>query len=287
MARQRRINLLLIALVASLAIVLWWTSRSTTPPQPPGPTTLTRLAPDRIHHLAVRHRSDLVELARGQTGWHLQAPVTAPADTAHLQVLLPLAAAQPARRLGDVGSIPDRVTGTGDAAIVVRYDDAAPVRIGHAGPQRGTYYVQTDRGLFLVPIAHLAPLDWQWTDWLDRGLVAPDRRLKRLVLPRYTLSRDTAGQWQAAPADTDRPPAAAAATVSAWRQARALSVVPADRTRARIARVTLYFDDGDKQVYDIIEDHPNLILRNPRLGVDYHFAGNRVAPLLRLVHPGM
>ena len=152
------------------------------------------------------------------------------------------------------------------------------------------YLAQLPIGLlwwtWLGPLAHYDTLAWHWTDWLDRALVPEGHALRRIVLPNYTLEYHEATGWQVQP-ENRRAQGAGAATAAAWRRAAALAIVPADRSRERLARVTLVFADASRQVFDIIERGPNLVLRREALGVDYHLAGNRIGPLLKLVHPDL
>lgn len=284
--RPLAIVILLLAL-AGLAAALWWSYHPPSGPgttQPPRPSTL---ALSDVTRISVRHGSDLVVIQRDspQAPWHLTAPVDAPVDAPHLQAVLTLLGTRAQRRYARHG-IPDATTGLKSPALVVQFNQRAPIDIGGRGPSRGSRYVRTPHDLLVAPLPDLSGLQWSWTHWISPALVPPHRQLKKLVLPHFTLDRDKTGDWHAQPTG-ERSTAAVAATVQAWQRSRALTVVPSDESQQRSARVTLVFEHGASRHLDIIERDPNLILRDPALGVDYHLAGNRIGPLLEIRHPGL
>lgn len=280
-------NLVLAGLVVLLAGLLWLDRQTADTARPSVQPTGVRSAPGRsIHTMDVRRGSDHVRAVHRADGWYLTEPVTARADGPHIRLLRALAHARPRHRI-EGPALPASTTGLDDSAVVVRYDGGPPVRIGGPGPEAGTRYVETARGLMLVDVPHFQNLDWHWTDWLTRALVPAGQRIQRLVLPDYTLTRRADGPgWQASP-QRHRPADAAGETVAAWQSVKALMIVPADPSRAPIGRIRLDFVDAPSRRLAVIENGPNLILRDPRLGVDYHLAGNRIGPLLTLRHPSL
>ena len=290
MSRRLVINLVLIALVAGLAALLFLpglfdqtrTQGSSTSSLAPLGEQLD-LADGGPSTVRVRRGSDQIRLARADGAWRMISPANARPDAAHLALIKALRSTPPERQLADT-TLDSEVSGL-DTPLVVQYDDRPPVRIGGPGPTGATRYVAAAGALWLVALPHYDTLSWHWTDWLDRALVPESRRLTRIVLPDYTLSR-THDTWTLAPKGR-RPAAAADATAAAWQRAAALAVVPADHRRERLSRVTLVFADDSQKIYDVIERGPNLILRDDALDVDYHLAGNRIDALLNLVHPGL
>lgn len=278
------LNALLALIVTGLGVALWLSRQTSTPP---APTAVSDIAPNGIQRISVRHANNQVTLGRADADrpWHLVAPEKARPDPVHIASLMTLAGAQASRDYA-LGSIPEARTGLGQQAVVVRFNQAGPTRLGGSGPTPGTRYVATPHRLLLVNLPDIGSLDDSWTHWLDPALLARDKSLTRLILPHFTLSRDDRDQWQVRPGDR-RSAAAARTTIAAWRRAKALAVVPADHSRQRLARITFDFADAPTRHLDIIERHPNLVLRDPSLGVDYHLAGNRIAPLLDLIHPGL
>jgi len=285
---QRRrwlVNTLLALAALGIGLALWLTRQSPAPP--PVATPVIATPASELRRIVVRHASTQITLEREHAGqpWQMVAPRKARPDPVHIASLLQLASATAQHRYA-LGSIPDATTGLGQSALVLGVNHQAPVRLGGAGPTAGSRYVATPHAVLLVDLPELGHLDGDWTDWVDPRLVAPGAQLTRLVLPDFTLTLDNNQQWQASPVG-QRSRDAAQTTVATWQRAKALAVVPANHKRERIARITLGFVDAPTRHLDVIERQPNLILRDPQLDVDYHLAGNRVAPLLDLEHPGI
>ncbi|MGB7755894.1 MAG: hypothetical protein WBL23_07500 [Salinisphaera sp.] len=288
MTRRRAVAIVILLLaLAGLAMALWWSYRMPSGPGTKQPPRITTLAPAKVTRIRIRHGSDLIVIQRDgpRAPWHLTAPVDAPVDAPHLQAVLTLLGKRAQRRYAP-DAIDETTTGLKSPALVVQFNHQPPIDVGGRGPSRGSRYVSTPHDLLVAALPDLSGLRWGWTHWISPALVPPHRQLKKLVLPRFTLDRGKTGDWQAQPAG-QRSPAAVAATLQAWQRARALTVVPSDASRQRLARITLAFEHGPPRHLDIIERDPNLILRDPALGVDYHLAGNRIGPLLEIRHPGL
>jgi hypothetical protein len=284
-------RLIFIAILAAgaiaLALLLWFTRT----PEAPAPQAVSDIAPPAIDRVEVHLPEAIVQLERSTQGsarqdarWRLSAPVNARADAAPLQTLLTLAGAVPHQRYAR-DAIADDVTGLDDPAIVVRFNNGAPIAIGNEGPSPGSRYLATAHALLLVDARALARLPTHLRGWVAPTLLGRERDLVKLTLPRLTLSRSDTGGWQVAPKNADRGADYAQATIDAWRESRALGLEPVDAGRQRIARVTLRFADDSTRRIDVIAREPELILRDAERGIDYYFAANQVAPLLDMQHP--
>ncbi|GAB3674909.1 DUF4340 domain-containing protein [Salinisphaera aquimarina] len=275
-------NVVLILGVVALGAALWFTR----PGPPPARETVSALAPGEISHIEVHTRDNVIELARDEDNgrWRMIEPAQARADATRIAALLELAARTPEHRYARDAVAADK-TGVDDADLTLRFNDEAPIAIGHEGPSPGTRYVRTAHALLLVKSGHLEEQPLGWTRWIAPGLLAADARLTRLTLPRATLTRSDNGGWQVVPANADRGADYAQATIDAWHYSRALAVEPLDASRERIARVTLQFADEPARHLDVIARAPELVLRDAALGVDYHMAANQAGPLLDMQHP--
>lgn len=285
--RRALLLVILLLTLAGLGLALWWSYRPVSSSANASAPKISPLEPARVTRIRVRHGADQIVIQRDAPGtpWHLTRPVNAPVDTPHLAAVLSLLANRAQRRYTP-GAIDSATTGLKSPRLVVQFNQQSPIDIGGPGPSRGSRYVGTAHDLLLADLPDLGGLDWGWTHWISPALIPPHRRLSKLILPRFTLSRGADDHWQAAPAG-QRSAAAVDATMQAWARVRALSVVPADDSAQRLARITLIFAHGKPRHLDIIQRNPNLILRDPALGVDYHLAGNRIGPLLEIRHPGL
>jgi len=285
MNRRRIIFLgVLIMALAGLSAALWWTR----PPVPEAPDAVSSIAPPQIHHITVQTRDNVIELDRSTetNQWRLSAPADARADADRVAALLDLAALIPQRRLA-ADAVDDTDTGLDDPGLVLRFNDEAPIAVGGTGPAPDTRYVRTAHALLVVAAGHLEDQPLGWTHWLAPNLIADDAVLRRITLPRITLTRNDTGGWQVAPVGEDRGADYAQATVDAWHYSRALAIEPVDASRARMARITLVFAGDQKRQLDLIARSPELILRDNDLGVDYILAANQAGPLLDMRHPDL
>ena len=283
MGRRALINLVLAGLVTVLAAGLWlWPGK--TPPQPPNPPLVAR-APGAIQHIQIEAHGRGLQLMRDKRcGWRLTEPAAACADTARVAAVLDLAAKRAERRFA-ADTIAAAVTGLDRPALTIRFGRGPRICVGGAGPTPGSRYLRVGADVLLVNAPRLTGLARGWSHWIDPALVARGRRLITLILPSYRLQRQADGGWRITPENTARRAADARATIAAWQNIRALAVVPANVKRAPIGNIELKFAHAGPRRLELIERDPNLILRDPALGVDYHLAGNRVAPLLDLRHP--
>ena len=274
-------NLALIAGVIALA-GLWWATR---PVPAPEPDTVSAIPAEDIRRLEVHAGDDVIVLERDDAGrWRLVEPVAARADPARVAALLQLAGTAPERHL-ERDAVDPATTGMDDPPITVRFNDEAPIAVGGRGPSSGSRYVRTAHALLLVRLPDLAGRSLDWASWIDPAVLADDARPTRLTLPTLTLDRAATGGWRVQPAAADRGADYAQATVEAWRHARALAIEPADASRERSARVTLRFADRPERHLDVIQRTPELVLRDPQRGIDYHLAANQAEPLLEMRHP--
>lgn len=286
MTRGRLVfNLLLAAGVLALAAALWFTHE----PPAPAPAPVSTIATEKIERIEIHHGDDVIVLARVDgRGWRMREPVAASADPERVSALLELAATVPKKRY-ERGAIDARSTGLEPPTLTLRFNAEAPIALGGHGPARSSRYVRTAHALLVVEAAKLEddllsePLSWP--HWVAPDLLGAGERLQRLTLPQLTLERGENASWRVTPANADRGADYARATVSAWRHARARTVEVADHARQRSARVTLRFVDAPIRQLDVIAREPELVLRDPALGVDYHLAANRAAPLLDMAHP--
>lgn len=277
--RQWAIVITLLVVTTGLAATLWWVYLGPTRPPNPPPTRISPLRKPDVDLIRVRYGSTLVVIRRGKAddAWHLSKPVNAPVDKTHLDAILSLLNHHADQQYPPGTASKDK-TGLANP-VVVRFNDEAPIRIGDPGPDQHSRYVATAHNLLHVRLPEMAGLHWSWTHWISPALVPSGRQLQRIILPHFTLDKSDDGSWHVLPS-SPHSHAAATATLHAWQHARARRVAPADQSRQRSARITLIFAHGSPRHLDIIERDPELILRDPALGVDYQLSGDHTAPLL-------
>lgn len=283
MTRRTHLNLCLLAGAAILGALLWLTRPA--PPAPPQP--LLDIAQGNVSRIEIQRPGDggqTVVLERGTGRWRLTAPVSARANAARVRDVLTLTEIVPERRY-PAAEIDLTETGLKPPLVRLQFNGQPPVAIGGRGPLDGNgRYLRIGGTVVLADIPNTSALELAWTQWIDPQLIAADAGLEQLRLPGLTLTRAESGGWRVTPARRDRGADAAQRTVDTWRRARALSITPSS-DQPPVATVELVFANGRTRRLGVIAREPELVLRDERLGVDYHLAANRGAPLLDMQHP--
>lgn len=281
--RRNQLNLALAVIAIALAAFLWF-SRS----QPPAsPQPLLDIAPQTINRIEIRaaNAAQSIILTRTRRQWRLLAPVAARANQNRIDNLLAITRIAPSQRYA-ASAVAGKDTGLAKPGATVQFNNGPTLVIGSRAPLaagRDKRYVRLGDTVALAAIPHAGLLDMGWAQWIDPHLLASDAQLQQLMLPEITLSRADTGGWRVTPPSRDQGADAAQATVSAWRHAQALSMTPATSKPAK-ATVKLAFADGHSRVFDVITRTPQLILRDPELGIAYHLPGTQAAALLDMHH---
>lgn len=282
MQRRTLLNLTLLASAAALGAWLWLTRPA--PPEPAQP--LLDIAAANVTRIEIQRpgtdREPLV-LKREAGGWRLTAPADARADAAQVRSLLALTRAVSQRRY-PASEINRAEAGLKPPAARLQFNQQPAIAIGGRGPLGDSRYVQIGDIVLLADLPNLGGLELPWTQWIDPGLIAAGADLAQLRLPELTLTQAETGGWRVTPAERDRGADVAQRTVDTWRHARARTIVPASGRQA-MATVELVFADGHTRRLGVIARTPELVLRDTRLGVDYHLAANKGPPLLEMQHP--
>lgn len=284
MTHRTRLNLALAAVAAVLGGLLWFSQ-----PQPPAtPEPLLDIARADIRHIEIHTGGGVqpIVLEREQGQWRLSSPVTARANENRIDTLLAMARITPQRRL-PAGAIKAGETGLDQPLATIRFNNGPALSIGAYAPlktQHSTRYVRAGDTVALAPVPNAGLLDLSWPQWISPRLLAGDAELVSLRLPQATLSRADTGGWQVSPADQDRGADAAQFTVDAWHHAAALTISQAQDKPAQ-ANVRLTFADGHARSFEVLARDPQLILRDPRLGIAYRLNPALAPALLDMRHP--
>ncbi len=285
MPRRKLLNLTLFLSAAALGALLWLTGPE--PDKPPQP--LVDIAPEDVTRIVLERPAQdgaqrlVLEREAGQG--RLAAPVTARADAAQVQGLLRLTRIVPERRYA-ASEIDLASAGLKPPLARLRFNEQPPVAIGGRGALGGARYLQIGERVLIANLPALGALAMPWYEWLDPALVAAGADLAQLRLPEITLTQAETGGWRVAPAERDRGADVAQQTIDTWRRARAIGIMPSTASDAPpVASVELVYADGRTRELGVIARSPMLVLRDPRLGVDYHLAANKAAPLLDMQHP--
>jgi len=282
MHRRSLLNLVLVA-AAVLLTALLWLDRETTPE----PDPLTDLPRDGIVDVRIDYPDALdLHLVRGDDGWRMTAPIAARLEDSEVMQILRLAGADvhreypegelDAARIG-LDEPPHTVTfGTGDGRAV-------RIELGTQSALEGNRYARVGDTVHLIDEPNMRALDAEFSNLIARDLLAEDADMEKLELPGATLTPAGNGGWTVSPESADRGADAAQRTLRAWHAARAMWLKPAD-DREPESRVRIHLAGGEVRELAVVARKPQLILRDPALGVHYHVAANEAGPLLDMDH---
>lgn len=284
MGRRLQLNLILAAAAIVLSGLLWFTGTKSPATLEP----LLNIAPQDIHRIEIHASSHTaaITLVKKQGDWRLVRPVTARANSNRIHALLDIATVVPTRRYA-ANTIDAEQTGLDQPIATIRFNNGPLLAIGAYTPlntDQSQRYVRIGDTVALTTIPRAGLLDMTWTQWADPHLLAPGADLHALRLPGITLTRTDTGGWNVTPGNQDRGADAAQLTVDAWRHALALSITPAEEQPEK-STVTLEFANGRTRLLEVTARQPQLILRDPELGIAYHLPGELAAPLLDMRHP--
>lgn len=284
MNRRTQLNLVLAASAIVLSVLLWLDQPEPAKPTPP----LLDIARQDIDRIEIHPGGGLATIVLKHTGdaWRMTQPVDARARGNRVESLLAMAATTPVRRY-PADEFNAKQTGLTRTRATIRFGQAPILKVGARTPIDGhkdTRYVRVAKTIALAPLPNARLLDMNWPQWIDPHLLRPNAQLKALHLPGLTLTRADTGGWRVTPKSRDRGADAAQFTVDAWRQARALTITKAGNQPA-MANVKLIHADGSTRRLEVIARQPQLLLRDPALGVTFHLPANRASALLDMRHP--
>lgn len=280
MRARMLLNLGLIVGAAVMGALLWLDR-----PAEPKTETLTPLRGEQIERIRITTPDQpTINLARTDTGWRLDAPVTARADQATMNQVLRLASTASKRRMA-AGQVDLGRLGLLEPVAEVQFDDAPAIQLGGSEAVKGFRYAQVGREIHLINEPNLQALDGDYSDLISRRLLPPDARITRLTLPERQLSPNEQGGWNIEPVTDTASAEAAQRTVDLWERTQAMWAGPASNTPAPETVVVETADHG-RLTFGVVAREPQLQLRRGDLGVVFHVGANRAAPLLELTHAG-
>jgi hypothetical protein len=272
------LNLALLALVAGLALVLFYR-----PGQAPAPKApLTALAPEAVTRLRLaRPGQPDIELAKADGRWRLTRPFAARANRFNVENLLSLAGAPTEARLA------------ADAATLAQYGldkplervtlDDEEIAFGALHPFNDRQYVRYRDAVYLVPAHLYGPAGYTVGQLLDPRLLEPGTRITALRLPGFALTL-TDGTWQRRPEDKGLSGDRLNDFVAEWQHASALSVerYRGAPVRARIELTVTHGAATRTLALGVLAEQPELVLHRADEGLEYHFPADLGRRLLTL-----
>lgn len=250
------------------------------------PLPLTSLQPDDVErlHLSRPDKQDLT-LEKKDEGWGLSAPIEMPANRFRVTSLLGIIKTRSISRFAAA----DRDLGEfqlDEPRAVLTLNDDVTLRFGSREPLNNRRYVAVAGTIHLIADHFYRHLRSDVADFISLSLLPRGREPVKFELPRFTLQRDTGGQWSLRGASQRADAEAVAGLVEAWQQAQALRITAASPEAGRDS-VTVYFGDGAAPLtFHVRRSDAELILAREDIAMRYHFPASQAEALLRLSTAG-
>lgn len=278
---RNRLNLALVAAVALLAVLSYFTPGTKLPAPKP---ELISLKPAEIHDIRIKlPNQPPTEMVRQDGGWRLTTPLAMRADPNLVRTLLDYLDVQSEAHFPAAGA--DLAKYGLDKPKAELWLNGVRYAFGGLQPVDNLQYVLAGDTIHLVngALFYRVAHDGYW--WLDKGLVPPGAHITALQLPHMTLTLDKKGEWQLAPADTSVSADDIQKLITAWQEDLAISVEPIGKGKEE-GEVSLSIAGADKPLrYAILKDPDFLVLARPDIGLQYELDTSLRDTLLSLEHP--
>jgi hypothetical protein len=239
---------------------------------------ITGLEAADIESVEIKTADASLSLRRGSNGWQLEAPIRWPANNINVERMLDIVNSQSDSRL-DAAEIDLASLGLDFPKAMLRLNDTR-VLFGSTNNIGGRRYTMIDSTVFLLPDNHLPFISQGLTGMVDRRLVPRSLGLARLKLPELEVSRDAGGDWVSTTSDyTSQQAMQLAENWQGLAATRVNAFNPASTPRQKIEAV---LEQGERLEFFLMSIEPEIVIANPRIGLQYHFGAEFYYQLIAL-----
>ncbi|HEX7047637.1 MAG TPA: DUF4340 domain-containing protein [Gammaproteobacteria bacterium] len=267
MDRRLRTNLVLVAVLAAAALLIIYGPE---PGNEPRGVPLIE-SDEKISRIAVFEGNGETDelrfaLERSNETWELVAPVELPAAMFQVDALLG-ALREPASRRYPMSEADPAALGL--AAPQWRVEvDARELRLGDRTALGVQRYVQMGDHVYLVNDLLSYRLQRNPFDYASKNVLPEDEKIQAIQLPSGQRLERSGNSWMIEPEDDSLSTDALQATISAWRNARALRVAPANSV-PRDGEVQVEFANGEMLRFGVEIRDDELLLSRADPAVTY------------------
>ncbi len=235
--------------------------------------------PASIASISMRTATGELAFTRAGDTWMLSQPIRWPAHRANLDRVLDVT------QVSGMAPLP---SGDGDLdqfglqfpQALLQFGDT-PVRFGASNNIGERRYVMIGEAIYLLPDRHLPFINQGLLGFVDRRLLPAELGLMRLELPDLTIRAAGGDGWQI-DGDEGLTPAQAEGLVANWRQLEAARVKPYQSSLTPRQKILAEIP-GDEQIeFFVLSIDPEIIIANPRIGLQYHFSTDYYYQLISL-----
>lgn len=272
-------NVALALVILGLGVLLWLDADTAKTAAP-----ITALKPEKIKNIEIHFpNAATLKLVRSDGHWRITAPVKARAETSEIKPILRVATAVPTRsypasemNLAEIGL---------DKPKQILHLNGVEIALGGSEPLHHNRYAKVKDKVYLIENPIKSAIDSDYTDLVALAVLPENSKITRLQTPKFTLTPTDKGGWQVSPKSEDKGADDAQWTIDAWQDVQALWIKPADTKQKSQGDINVQTADGTTHKLQLIARKPQLVLRDPAVGVDYHVSANQAAPLIDMKHP--
>lgn len=240
---------------------------------------ITGIKPENIESVEIETADTVLALKRDSGGWMLEAPIRWPANDVNVERLLGIASVETDSRLA-ANEIDLATLGLKFPKAILRLNDTE-VLFGATNNIGARRYTMVGSTVFLLPDQHLPFITQGLTAMVDRRLLPRTDELTVFKLPGFEISRDDNNNWQLIGADGFEQ-GQIATLVDNWQNLEASRVKLFSANKVPQQKIRVQFADGQNQEFFVMSIDPEIIIANPRIGLQYHFPTDLYYQLISL-----
>jgi hypothetical protein len=229
---------------------------------------ISTMTTDEVERVELRADALQLTLQRDGDGWRITAPVDWPADAANVERLLSILRLE-SSALAELADVDPRALGLQPPKATLRLNDTT-LAFGATNNIGGRRYVLIESRLYLVPDIHLAFAAQGMPGIVDRRLLPGRFDISALRLPELEIRRNSEQQWQSSRGAATTQ-AQLELLVGNWQALPASRIHRFDAGASPGEPIEAHFTDGQRIDFLLLSTDPEIIIANPRIGLQYHF----------------
>ena len=240
---------------------------------------ITGIKPENIESVEIKTADTALSLKRDNGDWVLESPIRWPANNVNVERLLTIASVETDSRLA-ANEIDLATLGLKFPKAILRLNDTE-VLFGATNNIGARRYTMVGSTVFLLPDQHLPFITQGLTAMVDRRLLPRTDELTVFKLPGFEISRDDNNTWRLI--DTNGFEQSQIETlVENWQNLEASRVKLFAADKMPQQKIRILFADGQNQEFLVMSIDPEIIIANPRIGLQYHFTAELYYQLISL-----
>ncbi len=240
---------------------------------------ITGIKPENIESVEIETADTALALKRDNGGWMLESPIRWPANDVNVERLLTIASVETDSRLA-ANEIDLATLGLKFPKAILRLNETE-VLFGATNNIGARRYTMVGSTVFLLPDQHLPFITQGLTAMVDRRLLPRTDELSVFKLPGFEISRDDNNTWQLLDANGFEQ-GQIATLVENWQNLEASRVKLFSANKVPQQKIRVQFADGQSQEFFVMSIDPEIIIANPRIGLQYHFPTDLYYQLISL-----